>query len=523
LSPEEQDRAVTPLPGGQRKIILSTNVAESSVTIEGVTAVIDSGLARIAKDSPWTGISSLEVARIGKQSATQRAGRAGRTAPGRVIRLYPQEDFARRPEAETPEIMRRELSGLVLELESMKVPLEAVPWFEPPPASAVEAARQILSRLGAFSRVRELSRFPVHPRIATLVLEGGREACALAAAISDGERTESADVFDLRADLPHTRRLAAQLAKLAPAKGRLDTAQALLRAFPDRVARRRDRRELILAGGGSATLPEGAHALAKSQFLVAIEVEERRERGLPLVRLAAAIEPEALVDLFPERITERKSVEWNRTAERVESANALLFDGLVIEESRSGAVDGEAAAALLAAKANEAGIARFTDPEALEALVARVDFASRHAPAIPALDVEHALTMACTGLRSFAELKQVDFAAAVMAQLPGEQRRVLDLVAPDRWKLPSGRTARVNYSRDKDPWLESRLQDFFGMTETPRVANGKVPLVLHLLAPNQRPVQTTSDLAGFWVKWYPQIRKELMRRYPKHKWPEKPG
>ncbi len=523
LSPEEQDRAVTPEAGGQRKIILSTNVAESSVTIEGVTAVIDSGLARIAKDSPWTGISSLEVARIGKQSATQRAGRAGRTSPGRVIRLYPQEDFARRPDAETPEILRRELSGLVLELTSMKVPVDGVPWFEPPPAAALEAARQMLTRLGAFDRVRELSRFPVHPRIATLVLEGGRDACSLAAAISDGERVDSADVFDLRSDLPHTRRLAAQLRNLAPAKPRLDLHQALLRAFPDRVARRRERRELLLAGGGSATLPEGAHSLAKSQFIVAIDLEERRERGLPLVRLAAAIEPEALIELFPERVTERAAVEWNKTAERVESSSALLFDNLVIEESRSGAVDRDAAAELLAAKASEAGLERFTDPELLAALIARVEFASRHAPSLPAVDLERALKMVCTGLRSFADLRQVDFAGALMAQLSAEQRRVLDIVAPDRWKLSAGRTARVNYSRDKDPWLESRLQDFFGMTESPRVANGKVPLVLHLLAPNQRPVQTTTDLAGFWVKWYPQIRKELMRRYPCHKWPETPG
>ena len=524
LSPEEQDQAVTPAPGGQRKIILSTNVAESSVTIDGINAVVDSGLVRMAKDSPWTGISSLEVTRIGKQSATQRAGRAGRTAPGRVIRLYPQEDFARRPEAETPEILRRELSGLVLELESMQVHLRDVPWFEPPPTAAIEAARSMLERLGAFGRIRELSRFPVHPRIATLVLEGGREACSIAAAISDGERVDSADAFDLRCDLPHTRRLAAQLRNLAPSQARLDLHQALLRAFPDRVARRRDRRELLLAGGGSATLPEGAHGLAKAQFLVAIDIEERRERGLPLVRLAAAIEPEALIDIFPERVTERASVEWNKSAERVESTSALLFDNHVIEDSRSVAVDPRAAAELLAAKAMEAGIGRFTDPELLAALVARVEFASRYAPSLPTLDVERALAMVCTGLRSFAELKQVDFTGALMAQLSAGQRRELDLVAPDRWKLAaSGRTARVNYSRDKDPWLESRLQDFFGMTESPRVANGKVPLVLHLLAPNQRPVQTTTDLAGFWVKWYPRIRKELMRRYPSHKCPETPG
>lgn len=528
LSPEEQDRAVTPWPGGQRKVILSTNVAESSVTIEGVTAVIDSGLARIAKDSPWTGISSLEVSRIGKNSAVQRAGRAGRTQPGRVIRLYPEADFARRPDAEAPEIQRRELSGLVLELESLKLRAEELPWFDPPPAAALEAARSLLDRLGASKRVAALAKFPVHPRIATMVLEGGREACTIAAAISNGDRADSADVFDLATFdrlPPHTRRLADQLRRLTPAgPPKLDVAQAILRAFPDRVAKRRDRRELLLAGGGgSAVLPENAHGLDKARFFVAIDIEERRERGLPLVRLAAPVEPEWLIDLAPERISERAGVEWNRAAERVESVSALLYDGLVLEESRSGAVDAHEAAILLAAKAREAGIERFTDPEALEEFLARCHFAAQHAPGLVAPDLEHALVTVCEGLRSFAELKQADFLGTLMSQWTAEERRQLDAVAPERWKLAAGRSARVRYSRDKDPWLESRLQDFFGMKESPRIAGGRVPLVLHLLAPSQRPLQTTTDLAGFWVKWYPQIRKELMRRYPRHAWPEDPN
>lgn len=512
LSPEDQDRAVT--PGGPRKIILSTNVAESSVTIEGVNTVIDSGLARVARDSPWTGISTLEVARVGKHSATQRAGRAGRTGPGRVIRLYPQEDFARRPNAETPEISRRELSGLLLSLASMKLEIADVPWLDAPPDAAVRAARQMLERLGAFDRLRELSRLPVHPRIGTLVLEGGREACLIAAAISNGERAASADVHDLRTELPQTRRLAEQLRRYAPAPAPLDLPHALLRAFPDRVVRRRDRR---------VVLPEGAHALARSEFFIAIDVEDRRERGAPLARLAAPIEPEWLIDLFPEQITEQSGVEWNKAAERVESVSALLYGELVIEESRSGAVDAHQAAALLAEKAREAGIERFTDRDTFEALLARVEFVARHTGSLPHLEPAAALTMVCEGLRSFAELKQANFTGALLAQLTQEQRRLLDTLAPERWKLPSGRLARVNYSRDKDPWLASRLQDFFGMRESPRVAGGRVPVVAHLLAPNQRPVQLTTDLAGFWTKWYPQIRKELMRRYPRHKWPEDPS
>jgi len=524
LSPEEQDIAVNPLSDGRRKIILSTNVAESSVTIEGVTAVIDSGLARIAKDSPWTGISSLEVSRVGKHSANQRAGRAGRTAPGRVIRLYPAEDFHRRPDAEAPQIARRELAGLMMDLAALGVKPEELDWFEAPPAASLTAARAMLDRLGAWDRVREMARIPAHPRIATLVLAGGRAAVPLAAALASGDRADSADALDLTHNQhPNTRRLANRLRRLAPADAALDLPRALLRAFPDRVARRHNLRELLLCGGGSAVLPDHAHALAKHEFFVAIDVEERRERGAPLVRLAAAIEPEMLLELFPDRVTERSGVEWNRAAERVESVQALLYDGLTIDESRSGAVD-PVAAEMLAAKAREAGIERFTDPEALEQLLARCEFAARHADgALPPLDPEHALVLVCTGLRSFAELKQADFAAALRGQLTPAQARVLEQLAPERWRLPSGRQVRVQYSRGKDPWLESRLQDFFGMHESPRVAGGKVPLVLHLLAPNQRPVQTTTDLAGFWVKWYPQIRKELMRRYPRHAWPESPS
>ncbi|MEZ5403438.1 MAG: ATP-dependent helicase HrpB [Bryobacteraceae bacterium] len=517
LSPEEQDRAVS--TGPRRKAIFSTNVAESSVTIEGVTAVIDSGLARLARDNPFSGIAALEVARISKSSCEQRAGRAGRVAPGKVIRLYPLEDFVRRPAADTPEIARRELSGLLLDLLSMGHPVDGLPWFEAPPAASVDVARQLLDRLGAPARHRDLARFPAHPRIATLLLDGGRDAVPLAAALSGGDRLETIDALAIAdRDLsPGARRLADQFRRLAPRDAALDVPHAVLRAFPDRVARRRDGNEILLCGGGSATLQRDLHA--KQRFLVALDVEERRERGLPQVRLAMPIEPDWLLDLFPHRVAESEGAEWNRTAERVESVSQLRYERLVIEEWRSGAVDPEAAAALLAHKAVEAGIERFVDVEALEAFLARRHFAAQHA-GIPEPSVEEALRGACIGLRSFAELKQTDLIDAMEVALTHEERRVLDEVAPDRIRLPSGRNARIHYARDKGPWVASRLQDFFGLRETPAVARGAVPLVVHLLAPNQRPVQTTTDLAGFWQRLYPTVRRELMRRYPKHAWPE---
>lgn len=513
LSPEEQDSAV--LPATRRKIIFSTNVAESSITIDGVTAVIDSGLARIARDDPYTGLPSVEVARISKASANQRAGRAGRTAPGQVIRLYPQEDFVRRADSEAPEITRRELSPLLLSLHFLRADPSTIPWFDAPPAPALTAADQLLQRLEAYSRARDITRLPVHPRLAVMLLDcPSADACTLAAAISTGDRAPSPDVFSFLRAQPsfQARRLAEQLRRLIRTQARTDDdlRRALLRAFPDRVVR-----------AHTVTIPPHAVTLQQEPLLLAIEVEQRRESTLPLLRLALPVTPELLVDVFPDEIREVKTVEWNRSAERVEARSALLYGDTVIEESRSGTVPPEEAAQLLAAKAIEVGVARFTNAEEFDRLLARCAFAAQHAN-LPAIDLERALQSACAGLRSFADLMQADLPTAVLAQYSADQRRLLDHLAPDRIRLPSGRSAKIWYSPNKDPWVESRLQDFFGWTDTPRIANGQVPLTLHLLAPNQRAVQTTRDLAGFWQRLYPQLRRELGRRYPRHKWPEDP-
>jgi ATP-dependent helicase HrpB len=510
LSPEEQDRAVA--PGGQRRLILSTNVAESSITIDGVTSVIDSGLARIAADSPWTGLPAVEVTRISKASANQRAGRAGRTAPGHVIRLYSLDDFARRRDHDPPEIARRELSQVLLDLYAMGA--EDVEWFETPPAEAAAAAEALLARLGR-ENFRDMARLPLHPRLARLVVEArrrgaGESGVAVAAVLSAGQRTEAVDLLHLaEAEWPpHVKRIYDQIRRAAgPVRGRDDagTLISVLAAFPDRVARRRQGREYNLASGGSAvTAADLPH-----EFIVAVDIESRRDRGLPLIRIASPVQPEWLIDLFPDRIEERDGVEWNRAAGRVEQVSAMAYDGLVITATRSGAPDPEAAAALLAEKALEAGIGRFVPQSEIDALRARAQFAGI------ALDDEgflRVLAEACTGRRSFAELERED----VLAPL----RKKLERLTPSRLRLPGGRETQVHYAAGQPPWIASRLQDFFGMQETPRI-NG-TPVVVHLLAPNQRPVQMTTDLAGFWERLYPQVRRELSRRYPRHKWPEKP-
>jgi ATP-dependent helicase HrpB len=517
LSPAEQDRAVSPAP--RRKVILSTNVAESSITIDGVTAVIDSGVARMASDSPWTGLPTLEVRRISKASATQRAGRAARTAPGRVVRLYTLDDFHRRRDQDPPEILRRELSELCLTLRAMGIanPSE-LNWLDAPPEAAVSRAEELLSRLGATGDcARRMARYPLHPRLARMLLDDpGEEVCRAAAALSSGARSPNCDLTTLLDSPfdPPTQRHLEQIRRIARPSNRSSSALGLsvLHAFPDRVARRRKDNQLLLASGGSAVLA----CDTRTDFLVALDIESRSEHALPLVRLFCAIEPDWLID----KMTERSGVEWNRTAERVDAVSALIYENLVIEETRSGAPDPGQAAALLADRALEAGIERFVDREELEQCLARIAFASEHS-AIPKLDVSGAFRELCSGLKSFAELKTAG--SSLVSTL--EQRagaKLLSEIAPSRIHLPGGRQTKVNYETGKPPWIASRLQDFFGLRETPRVANGKVALVVHLLAPNHRPVQTTTDLTGFWQRLYPQVRRELSRRYPKHKWPEDP-
>ncbi len=522
LSPAEQDRAI--MPAEQRKVILATNVAESSVTVEGVNAVIDSGLARIATYSQWTGLPTLHVGRVSKASAQQRAGRAGRTGPGRVVRLYGIEDYQRRPEHDAPEIARSDLSQLCLALRAMRI--DALEWLDAPPEAAWESAEALLDRLGATEeRVYQLARYPLHPRLSRILIAAmergvGEDGCVAAAQLGSGARSEKNDLLAaIDSDQDYrTRQQVEQLRRIArPARqtGHNDDAllMSVLAGFPDRVARRRAGNQVLLSAGGSA---EVAGDPPRYEFMVAVDAEDRKDKPLPLIRMTARIEPEWLIELFPDHVREKSGVEWNRLGERVEAVSALLYDELVIQESRGAAPDAGAAAELLAQKALEAGIDRFVDKDAMNEFVARVAFAGFEPPDIP-----QELKDLCLGLRSFSELKNAaSNLVPVLEQKIGTRR--LEQIAPERIRLPSGRHTKVYYEPGKPPWIASRLQDFFGLRETPRIGPEQTPVVVHLLAPNQRAVQTTSDLAGFWERLYPQVRRELMRRYPRHSWPERP-
>ena len=598
LSPAEQDRAVQPTD--RRKIILSTNVAESSVTIDGVVAVVDSGLARVASHSAWSGLATLNVQRISKASATQRAGRAGRTRPGRCLRLYTAQDFNARAGHETAEVLRLDLAEPALELHSAGIAdLNAFGWFEAPPAASIEAADSLLKKLGAIDvkgqttkTGEQMLRFPLHPRQSRMLIEAQSrgvfdEACILAALIGErdiiaselfnGRRTnvhakhhspsdllDRLDLFmkaeqasfsasilrDLNLDPGVTtavNRIRQQLQRrsitpsLNPSVSLSQQDYALLisilAGYPDRVARRRnvkdEKAELLLSGGGAVPLSP-ASSVRNSEFLVAVDAEERRDAAaniIRVVRMASAIQPEWLIDLFADNLREVVEARWNAQLERVEVSERMLYDQLVIDERRSHTARGPEVTKALSEAALAAGWQKFADEEDVSKLLARIQFIARHFPEseMPALDehdVRAAIAEACTDLRSFAELRQAAGKGGLIhllkSKLTAEQSRLLNQMAPETVNIAGRRNVRVNYEPDKAPWIASRLQDFFGMTDSPKIAAGRVNLVLHLLAPNQRPVQVTTDLAGFWQRTYAQVRRELSRRYPRHQWPENP-
>ncbi len=581
LSPDEQDAAVR--PGPRRKIILSTNVAESSITIEGVIAVVDSGLARVASQAPWSGLPRLRVEKISRASATQRAGRAGRTRPGRCLRLYTRADLDSRPEHDAPEIRRLDLAQTVLELAALGA--RDVPWLEAPPEAHVKAASELLVRLGALDTSgvvtptgRAMLRFAVHPRAARVVVEGERrgvteDACIAAAILAEGDirvatrarfadgrahdaATEASDVgalvdlFDeardarfregaLRSaglDAGATRAVARASEQLARATRRADSSGgtadtalriALLAGYPDRVARRvrPGGRQVALAGGGVAELAETS-VVRDAEWLVALDAEERAHgaRGGVVVRLASAIEPEWLLDLYPGEIVEKQEVSWDAGAQRVRARDVMLWEGLVLHASEGTGAGGEQVSRVLAEAALAAGPRAFANGDALDRWLARARFAASVDSSIPAPDdaqVRAALVALCEGRSNFAELRAAGLLDTLRASL-GRHAADVDRLAPERVTLARGRACVVAYEPGKPPAIASRMQDFFGMRDGPRIGGGRVPLVLELNAPSGRAQQVTTDLAGFWQRHYPAIRRELMRKYPRHAWPEDP-
>jgi ATP-dependent helicase HrpB len=571
LSPEAQAHAleVTATP----KVILSTNVAESSVTLDGIGAVVDSGLGREASHSPWSGLSGLRTVRISQARCVQRTGRAGRTGPGRCLRLYTEADFGARSAFDTPELHRSDLAEPLLALHGMGIGDPAnLDWFEAPPATSVAAAETLLTRLGALADGalspvgRRMAALPLHPRLARLAVAGedlGIPQLALRAAAlletgnlsarqgldrapaksghgADSDLLLRLDQFEEAeaagfgagacraaeldvAALQRARRAVHSLARLLPsptepvdAESRL--LKALLLAYPDRVGQLSTNGTCAFAGGGGAKL-DAASRVRRPGLILALEADAVKQGtgGQTLIRLASRCEGDWLLDAFPERLEDLDEVVFNPSAGRVERRSEIRYDGLSIDAGRGPADPADPRVAGLLAQALKD---RPLD-EVPARLLARLAFLGRHRPdlGLPEDLVGPLLAGACAGRTTLREVQEVDWPAALRQAFPAETLRLMEVWAPEAIQLPKGRPTKVHYE-DDPPWIASRLQDFWGLKKSPSVAGGTVPLVLHLLAPNMRAVQVTTDLTGFWQRAYQELRPGLSRRYPKHHWPE---
>jgi ATP-dependent helicase HrpB len=585
----EQARAVE--PAARRKVVLSTNVAETSVTIDGVTTVVDSGLFRLASHSPWSGLPTLTTAKISRASATQRAGRAGRTRAGRVLRLYTKGDFEGRREHELPEIARADLSEALLALAGAGVTQPgALNWLTPPPESALAAAQELLGWLGALSPDGGLSEsgqrllaLPLHPRLSRVVTRGAElgvasEASLAVALLSErdirsdarlrlgpGGRRElgvsgpcdvlelmsrfaEAEAVNFRADgvrragldVRAVQSVATTFRKVSSAAGkrgpRPDTPEAsdaavrrsILAGFPDRVGKRRrpGQPDIVLSQGGSAKLSETS-VVHEGELLVAVAADEQSSGGRAqgAIRLATSIEADWLLDDYGARIEMKDELVWNPDSERVERREGMAFGAILLTETRGVAPASADASRLLYEAAKARGVFTSLASSGLGGLVSRLALLREHFPEVGLPEIsaelgEEAARRLCHGRVSFAELREANPAAELRQSLGTAGERLLATEAPDTFLLPGGRRTEIHYEPGKPPWIESRLQDFFGMKEGPRICRGRVALTLHLLAPNGRAQQVTSDLSGFWERHYPTVRRELMRKYPRHPWPE---
>lgn len=575
--PEDQQRVLA--AGARPKIIFATNIAETSLTLPRVRGVIDSGLQRIARFSPYSGLPELVTTSISRASAEQRRGRAGRVAEGRCHRLYTAYEFQGFERFDRPEILRIDLIESSLDLLSLGYDPERFEYLDAPPQQQLTHALALLDRLGAqrggaITKLGdELAALPIPPRLARLLLfaesEGVAHRGALLAAllgereirrafsvlqrrgedlpegssdlISRLEAFEAARAEDfsgsvLRAlDLDRRRTLAVDqiFRRLLRARRIADEPRASLRdeeetllralliAFPDRVARRIER-GVFRMERGRARLDERSE-VRESEFIVVIE--GRDGAGGFRISAASAIEPEWLLEYFPERIHERREVRFDEDRETFERATSLLYDELIIDESVSQDLDDDEASEAFAEFILRRGAGAFFDASAIESFASRMSFAAGQGASF-SLDeatlLREAIQAASYGKRSLRDLKGVDLIDYLRAALPYGELVKLDELAPEAIAIPGRKRVPIVYPRGGTPYIESRMQDFFGTLEGPRIAGGSVKLLLHLLAPNGRAVQITDDLAGFWERHYPSIRRELMRRYPRHPFPEDP-
>jgi ATP-dependent helicase HrpB len=556
-----QDRAIEPPPAGRRKLVLATSIAETSLTIEGIRVVIDSGQMRVPRFDPVSGMTRLETQRVSRASADQRRGRAGRLQAGVCYRLWRESDQL--AAANIPEILAADLAELVLELARWgTTDAGSLKWLDAPPTAAWNQARELLQELDALDKQgritahgRELSGLPLHPRLAHMVIRGkalgwGALACEVAVLLSERDplRLRGAEAqADIHARLrwlwaedgasrQRSRQLRTVAADIQRAAG-VSSAERpsgeegvlIALAYPDRIAQRRpgEQPRYLLANGRGALLA-AADGLAAAPFLAVAQLDgEVREAR---IFMAARIQPSDIEKHLAHLTELKESVVWDEAAGAVSARRQRRLGALVLEDAPAASVAPEAVTEALLDGIRRQGLACLPWSPLLRNLQARILFLRRVSgtewpdvsDAALLEDLHTRLAPYLQGMRRLSHLTELPLAEVLMAPLDHRQRQALERLAPAHVKVPSGSDIRVDYTEGETPVLRVKLQELFGLADTPMLAGGKVPVMLHLLSPGQRPVQVTQDLAGFWKRTWPEVKKELKGRYPKHAWPDDP-
>lgn len=561
---EAQQEVLEPAPRGQRKLILATNIAETSLTIEGVRVVIDTGLARRSLFDPGTGMERLVTVRVSQASAVQRAGRAGRTAPGSAWRLWGEGAQGTLAPQTPPEILTSDLAPLALELARWGArDVQDMPWMDPPPAATLAQARELLRRLEAIDAGHAITAVGMamletglHPRLAHMLVRARGTALAplagnLAALLSERDLLRAARDPDVRtrlemlrgelrgADqgaLSRVRELARRLGGgRAESANDRDAGAVLAWAYPDRVAQLRAGsggsagQRYLLANGRGAVL-EGASTLAGSTWLVALDLDDA-EGAEATIRLAAPLTREQLETALGAQVREGVETDTDPRSGAPRARHVRRLDALVLEERRA-ELDPQAVADALLEQVRQAGLAALPWGEPGRRLLARLRFASGHRVSgmdLPPCDeatllaeLPQWLAPYLQGINRLEQLSPAQLVEALLARFTYAQRQKLDEFAPSHVTVPTGSRIAVDYEDDNAPCIEVRMQEVFGLADTPRIAGGRVPVTLKLLSPARRPMQITRDLAGFWRGSYAEVRKDMRGRYPRHYWPENP-
>jgi ATP-dependent helicase HrpB len=551
MSLGDQDAAIRPSPAGRRKIVLATTIAETSLTIDGIEAVIDTGLKRAPRFDPAAGMTTLETVRVSQASAEQRKGRAGRLGPGHCYRLWPEAETRALAAHDEPEIRSADLSGLVLDMARWGViTADGLPWFEIPPRAAFTQAQDLLKRLGALHadntitpHGRAMAELPLHPRLAHMVIAGkakgvGQSAAEIAALLSERDgaaRDASIDVEQrlmmLRGSAKdrwkQTVRQIRDQASLGDDTAEISHGVLVALAYPDRIGRKRGNR-FQLSGGGGAVLPEH-DSLNKSDWLAVATLDGAAGDGK--ARLAAVLSSQEIEKHFSDLIAETNGVFWDAKANAVKAGLTRKLGAIILQEKPSLNIDPALTASAMLEGVKLLGLKALPWSEAARGFQARVKFLKRVMPdaefpdlADPALSTSMETWLAdyLTGMLRKSDLERLDVLSILQSLVPSELLRRMEKLAPQRMTVPGGGSYRINYDVDGDPVLSVRLQEMFGLKSAPEVADGRARLKIELLSPGGRPVAVTQSLETFWTNAYGDVRKDMRGRYPKHSWPEDP-